>query len=417
MKRKIFILSFIFLGIVFTQTACWDKKEVEDLAIVLAVGIEPGEDDKVKIIVQNVNPAAVGKGAGGDGGGGGGMGLGTKSYRNRSAEGQTIFDAIRELSRQSPQQLFFAHNQLIIISEDLAKKRGIKDIIDFLERNPQIRRNTWILVARGIELATLLDEPGRLETTPSQRIFEIIDQRDFSSEYAIQRLGDFLETMESGDIEPYTAVVESNPNPAYPKEHAHLHGMSQALTPEPHNNIEINGTAAFRRDKMVGWLNLVESRGLLWVRGEVKGGIINITSPDEERKPIALEILTSDTKLEPQITDGQILMKINVKTETNVGETMSTMEIAKPEAIKKLEALLAEAVRAEIEAALEKAQQEYNTDVFGFGEAIHRNYPSEWKELKENWSDLFSTVEVQIAVDGKIRRIGLVSNPLKPDQR
>ena len=409
MKRKIIIISFLLFGIIFTQTACWDRKEVEDLAIVLAIGVEPASGNKIKIILQNVNPSSVAKGAGG----GGAMGLGTKSYRNRSAEAETIFDAIRELSRQVPQQLFFAHNQIIIISEDLAQKRGINDIIDFLERNPQIRRNTWILVGRG-ELATLLDEPGRLETTPSQRIFNIINQRDLSSKYAIQRLGDFLEMMESKSIEPYTAIVEYNPNPAVPKDHKH--DITDGQAPEPHYNIEISGTAAFHGEKMVGWLNSEESRGLLWVRGDVKGGIIDILSPDEQRKPIALEILSSKTKLEPQIKDGQIFMNINVKTETNVGETTSTMEIAKPEVIKKLEALLAVAVQDEIEAALDKAQQEYNTDVFGFGEVIHRKYPSEWKQLKENWSDLFPSVQVQIAVEAKIRRIGLVSNPLKPEQ-
>ena len=409
MKIKILFLSFLLLGIVFTQTACWDRKEIEDLAIVLAIGIDTGSGNKVKIIVQNVNPAAVGKGSGG--GGGGVMGSGNKSYRNRSAEGDTMFDAIRELSRQSPQQLFFAHNQIIIISENLAKSRGINEIIDFLERNPQIRRNTWILVGRG-DLATLLDEPGRLQTTPAQRIFDIINQRDFSSKYAIQRLGDFLETLESGDIDPYTAVVQYTPNPAVPKDHEH--SIADGQPPEPHDNIEFNGTAAFHGEKMVGWLNLEESRGLLWVRGDVKGGVIDVPSPDEERKPITFEILSSKTKLEPQIKDGQILMKINIKTETNVAETTSTMEIAKPEVIKELEALLSEAVQAEITAALDKAQQEYGTDLFGFGEAIHREYPSEWKQLREDWSDLFPSVEVQIAVEGKIRRIGLVSNPLKP---
>jgi spore germination protein KC len=400
----------LLLTVIFTQTGCWDRKEVEDLAIVLAIAIEPGSGNNIKITVQNVNPASAGKGS--VVGSGSGMQTGTKSYRNRSIEGKTMFDAIRELSRQSPQQLFFAHNQLIIFSEDLAQKRGISDIIDFLERNPQIRRNTWVLVGRG-EMTTLLDEPGRLQTTPSQRIFDIINQRDFSSKYAIKRLGDFLEMLESKDKQAYTAVVEYTPNLAARKKHEE-HVTEQGQPPEPRDNIELRGTAVFREDKMVGWLNPEESRGLLWVRGEVRGGIIDIPSPDEKNKLISLEILSSKTKLEPQINDGQLQMNINVKTETNIAETTSTMNIAKPEKIKELEKLVGKAVQAEIQAALDKTMQEYDTDVLGFAEAIHRNFPSKWKSLGKNWSSTFPTVEVTIMVDAKIRRIGLVSDPLKP---
>ena len=43
-----------------------------------------------------------------------------------------------------------------------------------------------------------------------------------------------------------------------------------------------------------------------------------------------------------------------------------------------------------------KGSKQYGTDIFGFGEAIHQKYPSEWKELKrigvnnfEKWRFLF----------------------------
>lgn len=408
---RFLLLSLLLLGIIFTP-ACWDQREVERLGIVMAIGVEPAPGGRVRVIIQNVNPSSQVRGAGGGGGGPGGMV--SKAYRNRSIEGDTIFDAFRELSRESPRQLFFAHNQMIIISEELARERGLKEVMDIFERNPQFRRTTWLLVGRG-DMAHLLDVPGRLEITPSQRIFSIINERDLTSQFAVQRLGDFLELMESEATHPFTAVVEAVPNPAVPAQYEH--GMGEGHVQEPHHILMLNGTAVFRRDKLAGWLNPKESRGLLWVLGKVKGGIIDVPDPEATGERVSLEIMRSKTKLRPEIRDGQIYMTIAVNAESNLGEASGPLDLTKPEVIKKLEALQAEAIVGEIESALAKAQQEYGVDVFGFGEAVHRKYPREWKEMKKMWSELFPGVQVEVLVGVKIRRTGLVSNPVEPKQQ
>lgn len=406
------LISLLLTAVMLTEPACWDQREVERLGIIMAVGVEPAPGGRFQVIVQEIVPSAQVRGAGG--GGGGPMGGSQKPYRNRSTEGNTIFEAVRKLSRQSPRQLFFAHNQVIILSEDLVRQRGVKEIMDFFERNPQIRRTTWLLVART-SIVNLLDVSGRIEATPAQRIFGTINEQELSSQYAVQRLGDFLELMESESTHPFTAVVETVPNPAAPKQPQQ--GAATGQVPEPDRNVLLNGTAVFRRDKMAGWLNSRESRGLLWVRGEVNGGIIEVPNPDEKEKHVSLEILRSKTKLRPEIRDGQIYITVEIKEESNVGETTGPLELTEPEVIQKLESLQSAAIQAEIEAALAKAQQEYGVDVFGFGEAVHRKYPQEWKEMKQMWPELFPGVQVQFEIETKIRRTGLISRPVEPRQQ
>lgn len=420
-NKKIIICLLLVLmlpGVFIALPGCWDQQEVDRLGIVMATGVDTAPGGRIRIVVQNVNPSALARGATGGGGGGvGGAGRGLttgKSYRIRSVEGDTILEAIRDLSRESPRRLFFAHNQVLILSEELARERGVQEVLDFFERNPQIRRTTWLLVGRG-DLVSLLDEPGRLEPTPAQRIAGIVDNRDRTSEYAAQRLGDFLELMESEGTQPFTAVVEPLPNPAVPEKQREF--AAEGQTPEPGENITLNGTAVFRGDRLAGWLSPIESRGLLWVRGEVEGGVIQVTSAEAGGMRVSLEILRSETKLEPQIRDGQIYITVAVREESNLGETMGPLDLTRPETITRLESLQAEAIRSEIEAALAKAQQEIGVDVFGFGESVHRKYPREWKELKKMWPELFPGVQVQVQVDSKIRRTGLVSRPAEPGQR
>lgn len=406
------LLALMIISLLLTLPACWDRREVERLGIIMTIGIESAPGGKVRVILQNINPAALGKG----GGGGGPMagGSGRKPYRNRLGEGDTIFDAIRELSRETPRQLFFAHNQVIIVSEELARERGLREITDFFERHPQIRRTTWLLVGKG-QLSTLMDEPGSLEVNPAQQVVGIIDERDLTSSYAVQKLGDFLEMMESEGSQPYTAVLTREINKASPEEHKDR--LAEGHIAEPHQNVQINGTALFRRDKMVGWLNSRESRGLLWVRGKVKGGVIDIPDPDQKGRIITLEIIKSKTKLTPEIKDGQIIMAVEIAVESNLGEATGELDVEKPKTIEKLEELQARAIQEEIGSALARAQEEYGVDVFGFGEALHRKYPRQWKEMKNRWSELYPEVQVQVGVKAKIRRTGLITKPTEPKQR
>lgn len=404
---------FVLTALGITQPGCWDRREVDELGIILAIGVESAPNNKVRVIVQNINPSALKGGGGGDGGGGGGGGSPDKAYRNRSAEGNTIMDAIREMSRESPRRLFFAHNQVILISEELARTRGLQEIVDFFERNPEIRRTNWVLVTRG-DLSSLLDEPGRLEPTPAQRIFGIIKERHAISTCPVQRLGDFLKLMESKSTQPFTSILETKKNTATPKEQQHKQ-MQEGPT-ELHNVMKITDTALFKQDKMVGTLNAPESRGVMWVRNEVESGVIDINSP-QGKGIITLEIMKSKSKLSPDVIDGQIIMNVLVNLNTNLVETTVPLDISKPETIKELEELLSRAVQGEIKASLAKAQQEYGLDVFGFGEALHRKEPKIWKGMSDKWSEYFPGVVVLVEVKSKIERTGLISKPLKPMQK
>jgi len=56
--------------------------------------------------------------------------------------------------------------------------------------------------------------------------------------------------------------------------------------------------------------------------------------------------------------------------------------------------------------------QELNTDVFGFGDKLHRTEPAVWKEVREQWGEVFPTVLVSVKADLKIRHTGLIESPI-----
>jgi spore germination protein KC len=70
-------------------------------------------------------------------------------------------------------------------------------------------------------------------------------------------------------------------------------------------------------------------------------------------------------------------------------------------------------IRGEIGAALAKAQ-ELKTDIFGFGELIHRSNRQEWRKMKDQWDQIFPRLQVEMDIRCVIHSVGLIIPPLAP---
>lgn len=73
--------------------------------------------------------------------------------------------------------------------------------------------------------------------------------------------------------------------------------------------------------------------------------------------------------------------------------TQSLKKITDPKVYAALEKLLDCRIEQKSRATLEKTQQVYGVDVFGFGDAWHRKYPREWQALKDRWDEEFTSVK------------------------
>ncbi len=406
-KRNKFICFLLVVLLICTQTGCWDRVEVEQLAIVTLIALDKSKDDNVRVSLQIINPKAM---AGGSSNMSSSGVSPLEPYHNVSASGKTVFDAIRTMNSSIPRELYFSHNQVVIMSEEVARS-GIEDLIDFFDRNPQIRRSNYILIAnKETDLNELLIIPHPLDPSVAQRITGIIKEQDRNPVYAVNQLGEFLELFSGKGVDAFTAGLDISVNKSDKQ------ALSQAQAAGEQNEVnEINvaRTAVFKKGKMVGWLNKEESRGLLWVNEGLKGGIYNV-AVDGGIGNIALEVIKGVSKQKTQITsDGRIIINIDVEAEANVDEVRTYLDLSKPENISKLESALQKAIKRDIMLALEKAQQHYGADVFGFGRAVYRQYPDYWRQISEKWYEIYPTVEAVINVKAVVPRTGLVSKPIK----
>ena len=139
------ILCMLSLCGVILLSGCWDRVEINDLAIVTAAAIDATDDNQIELSLQVFIPKSLSSGGGQGGGGGGGGGATTLV---RSHKGINMSDAMSKLQSEIPRKIFWGQCKVFIFGEKLAKK-GIQKEIDFILRHPQARERAYLFVSEG----------------------------------------------------------------------------------------------------------------------------------------------------------------------------------------------------------------------------------------------------------------------------
>ncbi|MEW6228159.1 MAG: Ger(x)C family spore germination protein [Bacillota bacterium] len=387
----------IFVMMATTMTGCWSRREIDTVGFLMAIGVdEAREKGKIQLTVHVAKPFAIGGGA---------ETKGTteeKPFWVVSSTGHTVFEAMRNLVSQSPRRPFLAHSRFILIGEEFAR-RGIGDVIDWFQRDGEMRRRAWIVVAKGAKASDLLQVEFELEPMPSEGGMGIVmaTRTELSTTITDCTLHCFLQQLEGEGADPVATRAEIVLRPQEFDIRGELRREKVGAS------ARITGAAVFKDDKLVGWLNKPETRGFNWIMGQVRRGIIVIKKPGEEDRFIGLEILRAKGRFRPDFKDGRVSVTVGIEAEANVGDVQGFIDPLRfPEIWASMERRMATVIKNEVMAAVAKAQ-ELGSDIFGFGAELNRRNPEKWAEIKDMWDDEFPRVDVHVEVKAKLRRSGL----------
>ncbi|WP_235886228.1 Ger(x)C family spore germination protein [Paenibacillus cymbidii] len=384
-RMAIWIRLLATLLAIVPLTSCIGQWQINDLALVTAVGLDVGQKPgTVLLSAQIIRPADARGQTGAPSGGTG------EPIYSISAEGKTIFEAIRNLGRISSRRVYWAHNFLIVMNESYAR-RGIGDMIDFFTRNHELRMNTWVAVTP--------DSPDQLISTITG--LEIVPGE------AINRL--FRNNHIVG-VAPRTnmMVLEESyltqaTHPVLAKLKLVRRGISNKK-PEEHGSIEqveLAGAAAFAEDRMAGWLTIKETRGLLFFLEQLDNGIEVVPCPNEKTGQATLEFRHAKLHVDPAYRNGKASFRIRLATEADIVE--NGCQATEADIRQGTEAELTQELESAITSVLVKAQREYKSDFLKLGDVFRNEYPLEWRTLKQSWDDVFAAAETTVEVKATIK--------------
>ncbi|MGG4498867.1 Ger(x)C family spore germination protein [Brevibacillus reuszeri] len=376
-----------FVVLVFCSllaAGCWDRTEINDLAIVTAAAIDHEKDHQIRLSIQVFIPRELTTGQGGTGSGGGEL---TTVY---SGTGVNISDAMSKVQAKLPRKIFWGHCKVYLFGEEAAKQ-GMSEHIDFLVRHPGPRNRAYLYVTKG-----KAKEGLAIKTVLERSSAEAL--REFASMHIgmAVTLVDYRNMLKS---ESETVAVPMIENGAKLKTPVQIQTKSILI-----------GTAIFKKDKMIGHISPKVTRGLLWLRNEVTQAAITVRPP-HVKGIVSVMPSRSRVTLDPVIKNGKWSMVVKVDSEGDVVENGTLLNLMNPDLLSIVQKAVRDDIQARITFSLETLQKELKADVANFAGAFHRKYPKEWEQNKEQWEQIYPKIEVKNQINVKIRRPGLISAP------
>lgn len=383
MKRAAGLLAAI--AVLLTQASCLGSRQINELALVTAVGLDLGnKPGTIRVSAQIIRPADARGQTGAPSGGTG------EPIYSISSEGASIFDAIRNLGRISSRRVYWAHNFLIVMHEDYARK-GIEDMVDFFTRNHELRMNTWVAVTpdRPDEVVSTITG---LEVVPGEAVDRLFQNNHVVGRAPASNMMNLEEAFLSSSTEPVLARLKLMPR-----------GISNKK-PEEHGSlkqVELGGAAVFRGDKMVGWLNVKEARGLLFFLERLGSGIEVVKCPNADAT-MSIEFKRAHLKVTPTYANKEPRFLVRLSTEGDIVENGCGINLddgVRKEAQEKLALKL----KSDVVNVIDKAQKDYKTDFLKFGDVFRNKYPEEWRVVKRDWNRTFAKAQIDVEIKAVIK--------------
>lgn len=399
------LLLVLLLGLALGAGGCWSRRELEDTAFVLALGFAQTRPGQVRVTLQSALPSRLSGGAKGEGGGGGAGSGETGPVWVATAEGPTVFAAVRELEKRASDRLFLAHARVLLFSEQAARE-GIGPVLDYALREPQIRETVTLLVTP--------DSPEEvLKTIPSQEKIPVFYLNNLLEHARLHGTSAPLDLLSYQIYTSFPGAAVALPRlflyrpPAKPGGD-YLGGGAPGGQP---TDFTLDGLAILRQGRLVGYLPPEAVPGLLWVTGRVRGLPVTFSDPRQPQTRLSVEVLyaTCRTRLTPDLERPErTRIRLDVRGEANLREIAGKHGGGGQESdVHTLERALSQEVAHQIWRSLTVARH-YQADVFGLGENAREVLTTrQWAAFAPRWPEAFARCPVDVRADLRLRRRGM----------
>ncbi len=391
MKRNV-ISVITLITITVMLTGCWSRHELNDLGITLGVGIDK-QDGKYLVTAQVVIPEAISAKKGEHG----------APATMVQESGTTVAEAFRKMTIHTSRKIYLSHLRTLVISEEVARE-GIKNVLDFFKRNRELRPDFYITIAKGSKAHQALSVIPRLERVPAERVFRSLELSE--KEWA-PTTGVFLDELTTNIVSKGKEAVLTGMQTIGDVERGNTMHNTERLSDVAVTRFSSLGV--FKKDKLIGWLNEEESKGYNYVEDKVKRTQGFIACP-KGKGNIGVDVNQSTTDMKASVKDGNPEITVKIELEQSIVDVQCDVDLTKIDIIYELERESKQKVENFVEKTIRKVQKDFKSDIFGFGEAIHREDPKYWAKVEDHWDEEFAKLPVRVDVDVKIRRTGTETN-------
>jgi spore germination protein KC len=409
-SAAILILAVLTISL----SGCYDQREIDDLAYPLAIGLDVGEADILRMTLQLAAPLAIGGGGGGESGGGGGGGE-AETTSIITVDTPSIYSGLDMINNIISKEINLSHAKVIIISKKLAQE-GVAKYIQAIVRGREFRADTFVLVSNEPPDEYLKNVKPVLESNPA-KYYDLLLGKDYASFFPDVRISDFHFSDVSDSIEPVAILTGANKkedvgqlgekaNIAANERHEGIYEAGNIPVISELKNV-VMGIAVFKNGMMAGTLNGAEAACYQMITGNYKHSFWSFPDAYDESKLVVMDIIQrKKPSITAQIKDDKAVVKIVLDLEGDFTSIQSN--IAYEDYPQPMEKKASEIIEREVASMLKKTTEEYDSDICGIGRYVKGKFLTldKWKNF--NWDEKYSSTEFSINVKLKVRRTGLI---------
>lgn len=390
MKHKR-ILPIILCSLLLS--GCWDKVEIDRKIFISTIGIDPGKDagddkdikkikpndpfqdrilnKKLSITYSFPNISSLGPGS-----------TGAAEDKYIIVDASTMEDGLLQATGRSSRSIYLGQTKLIILNSGILEQPEIfKEILDYLERHPNLNKMMQVVVSEGKS-----EEFVKFKPTMEKSIENYLTGLMESSKRNATILPVTLNEM--------FIVLDQNGNAIIPK----------ISMDKEKNDIILSGMAVVKNYKLKGFLTPIEVADLEIMRGKVKGGKRVIYM---DGHPIDINIEDISRKLKVTGNKNKLKFNIDCRVEGQLRDYYKGIVVLSKAELNTIENNFSESISKECDIIAKMMQNEFRVDPIGLREYVEKFKPSIWNEIKNNWDDAYKNADINVNVDVKIRRIGI----------
>lgn len=462
-----FSLLIILLLLPILLTGCFEKREIEDLAYVIAIGIDKGkEEGKVSISFQIAVPIKIA--------GEGSNGSGKESTSLITLETDSISNAVSRADTMISKEITLSHNKIIVFSEELAKE-GIDYYLSAFVTNREIRPKTSVIIHKGKAEDFLKNLEPVLESNPARYYDLILDSNEYTGYATDNSLFRFYLSVRDELSSPYAMLTESveDENNSVSLENSQKQGenskqkstqeeqskqeqsqnQEQDSSQEPYSNQEqdskqnqndnlkassheptpqgntnsskeektsenslpktanIAGIAIFKSGKLVGEIKNEEIISQLILQNNMKKVNIDIEDIQDSKKNSVIKLVQLDnTDIKINIINNIPHIDIVAKLNCQLLTSGSAINYNDKENRKKLENNIQKKLKKDMYSYLKNISKNMKADPVGFGKycRLNVNTLNELSQIK--WSEIFPSSKFNVTFKLHLDTTQMVSN-------
>lgn len=393
--RNTFIV-IVILVFMMAFTPSYTSLNIDNLAYVVALGIDVGETEKFNITFQFTTGSSGGE-------------SGSSSQKSplimNSVEASSIDSAINLMNSYMARELNLSHCKVIVFSEKLAAE-GISNEIYTLANDSEIRPSSNIIISKSGAKDYIENATPVLENLIT-KYYEIFPNSSKYTGYVYNvTLGDFFNQLVCHTCEPFAILggVNNNSSDAngngQPTNVSDIKSTSTSFSGQ--KNSENLGVAVFKEDKLVGELTAIETLCLSIIRGEVNSFLITVANPEDNGKQIDLMMYPENSrKIKVHIVNGSPYITYDAKFTARIYSMKEGSKYLNSSVLDAISKQANHYLEEVITQYLYKTSTEFKADINTFGKYVLSNFLTMPEFEEYDWRNSYanSTFKVSIHTD------------------